>query len=54
MTAIYSRGMARFQHTTTGEIVTISADELEWAEFTAGERQMGTEIGYSAEIGPAR
>lgn len=50
MTAIYSRGMARFRHATTGEIVTISADELEWAEFAADERLMGTEIGHSAEI----
>lgn len=50
MTAIYSRGIARFRHATTGEIFTISGDELEWAEFAADERQMGTESGYSAEI----
>ena len=50
MTAIYSRGSARLRHATTGEIFTIPADELEWAEFAADERQMGTEIGYSAEI----
>ena len=50
MAAIYSRGIARIRHATTGEIFTIAADELEWAEFAADERQMGTEIGYSAEI----
>ncbi|MFM2279976.1 MAG: hypothetical protein RLZZ444_2207 [Pseudomonadota bacterium] len=50
MAAIYSRGAARFRHATTGEIFTIPADELEWAEFAADERQMGTEVGYSAEI----
>lgn len=50
MAAIYSRGIARFRHATTGEIFTIAADELEWAEFASDERQMGTEIGYSAEI----
>lgn len=50
MAAIYSRGIARFRHRTTGEIHTISADELEWVEFAADERQMGPEIGYSAEI----
>jgi hypothetical protein len=48
--AIYSRGVARLRHATTGEIFTIPADELEWAEFAADERQMGTEVGYSAEI----
>lgn len=50
MAAIYSRGAARFRHTTTGEIFTIPADALVWAEFAADERQMGTEGGYSAEI----
>ena len=50
MATIYSRGIARIRHATTGEIFTIAADELEWAEFAADERQMGTEIGYSAEI----
>lgn len=50
MSAIYSRGTARFRHATTNEIFTVSADELEWGEFAADERQMGTEIGYSAEI----
>ena len=50
MAAIYSRGAARFRHATTGEIFTIPADALEWAEFAADERQMGTEVGYSAEI----
>jgi hypothetical protein len=34
----------------TGEIFTIPADELEWAEFATDERQMGAEVGYSAEI----
>ena len=29
------------RHATTGEIFTIAADELEWAEFAADERQMG-------------
>lgn len=50
MGAIHSRGIARFRHATTGEIFAIPADELEWAEFAADERQMGTEVGYSAEI----
>lgn len=50
MAAIYCRGRARIRHATTGEIFTIAADELEWAEFAADQRQMGTEIGYSAGI----
>lgn len=50
MATIYSRGVARFRHASTGEVFTIYADELDWAEFAADERQMGIEIGHSAQI----
>lgn len=50
MSGIYSRGIARIRHATTGEIFEIAADELEWAEFASDERQMGPEIGYSAAV----
>jgi hypothetical protein len=50
MSAIYSRGVARIRHATTGEIFEIPAEDLDWAEFASDERQMGLEIGYSATI----
>lgn len=50
MTAIFSEGIARIRHAATGEIHEISADELDWNEFASDDRQMGIEIGYSAQI----
>jgi len=50
MTAIFSEGTARIRHAATGEIHEIPAEDLEWAEFASDDRQMGIEIGYSAQI----
>jgi len=50
MTAIFSEGTARIRHAATGEIHEIRAEDLEWAEFASDNRQMGIEIGYSAQF----
>ncbi|WJY19855.1 hypothetical protein QQS45_06480 [Alteriqipengyuania flavescens] len=50
MIDIYSRGVARIRHATTGEVYEIDAAELEWEAVGSEERQMGPENSYAAVI----
>ena len=50
MIDIYSRGIARIRHKTTGDVFEIEADELEWEAVGSEERQMGPENSYAAVV----
>jgi hypothetical protein len=42
--------MAKIAHKDTGRVFQISADELDWQNVGADERQMGAERHYEAEL----
>ncbi|WP_372784605.1 hypothetical protein [Phenylobacterium sp.] len=48
--SVVTEGVARIQHVDTDEIYDIKADELDWQEGAADERQMGVEVGYFAQV----
>lgn len=48
--SIVARGVARIRHADTGVVYTIDADELDWNEVGADERQMGSEVTHEATI----
>lgn len=48
--SIEASGVARIRHADTGVVYTIQADELDWNEVGADERQMGPEVTHEATI----
>ena len=47
---VEANGTAKFEVKDTGEIVEVSANELEWGCEGNGERQMGSELVHTAEF----
>ncbi len=47
---VEAKGIAKFEVKETGEIVQVSADELDWDCEGDGERQMGPEFVHTAEF----
>jgi len=47
---VYSRGVARVRHASSGIIFEIEADELDWDAVGGDERKMGSEIHYEAVV----
>lgn len=48
--SIEAGGVARIRHADTAVVYTIQADELDWNEVGADERQMGPEVTHEATI----
>jgi len=50
MSGVYARGVARIRHRTRSDIFEIDANELDWNQVAADERQMGVEVEHEAVI----
>ena len=48
--SIAASGVVRIRHADTGAVYTIDADELDWNQVGADERQMGSEVTHEATI----